>query len=272
MNTDSPLIFDFAKGSFVDGPGLRTVVFLKGCPLRCPWCQNPESQSQGVETFFYPELCIGCGSCEKGERCFAGARKITGRYYSPPELIEIIMQDRPYYDASGGGVTFSGGEPFLYYGYLGGVLPELKKQDINIAVQTCGYFDEGVYESGILKYIDTVFFDLKVLNPEKHRAYTGVDNGIILDNFLRLKKTGIELTPRVPLIPGFTATKENLEQVSGFLKENNINRCELLPYNTAGLFKWKRLGKEVPHGVSDKPMTHEEEVYFQRVFLGSQQY
>lgn len=269
MSLEKPLIFDIAKGSIVDGPGIRTVVFFKGCPLNCLWCQNPESQSPDIEIFYFPEECIKCGNCKQGKRCYTGARQVTGEYYSPSELIATIMKDKTYYEVSGGGVTFSGGEPFLYYEYLEQVLPELKREQIGIAVQTSGFFDLQVFKSGILEYIETIYCDLKVLDTEKHREFTGVSNEIIIENFLKLLQEDIRLVPRVPLIPGFTATENNLRQISGFLRRHRVTRCELLPYNTAGLDKWKRLGRDTPAGIPNAPMSKEEEDYWHRIFIDS---
>ena len=269
MKPDNPLIFDIAKGSFVDGAGIRTVIFFKGCPLRCQWCQNPESQNPEPEILHFPEKCIECGNCSNGKSCYTDARKTIGRYYSPEELIKIILQDKAYYEASEGGVTLSGGEPASFPKYLNRVLPELKNKKINIAIQTSGFFDYTLFETYILPYIDTVFYDIKILDPEKHKKYTGVSNEIIIENFLKLLGSGIEINPRVPLVPNITATKENLAEISNFLRNNNIRKCELLPYNTAGLSKLKRLGRKIPKDIAEFPMSAEEEIKWQKMFISS---
>ncbi len=139
--SSDPLIFDIARGSFVDGPGVRTTVFFKGCPLSCPWCHNPESQSYTSQTLYFQELCIQCKNCETGKPCFTRARQTVGKKLSPEQLSDVILKDCHYYKTSGGGVTFSGGEALGFTRYLSRVLPILKKRDVHIAVQTCGYFD-----------------------------------------------------------------------------------------------------------------------------------
>ncbi|MCK4760567.1 MAG: radical SAM protein [Candidatus Aminicenantes bacterium] len=275
----SPLVFDIARGSFDDGPGIRTVVFLKGCPLRCLWCQNPESQRPGVETFFYPEKCIDCGDCEGplngSGKCDSLARQIIGRYYSPQRLARLILRDKVFYETSGGGVTFSGGEPLLHLDYLYEVARLLKVEQIHMAVETCGYFDYEKFAGTLLPYIDLFLFDIKILDPGKHKAYTGKSNEIILQNFEKLLTAGKEVQPRIPLIPGFTATEENLSQIAGFLASlkdeagadnKKIKEFVLLPYNPSGLDKWKRLRKEKPKGVSSQPTTIEEEQKWLRFF------
>ncbi len=266
MNSKYPLIFDISKGSLADGPGIRTVVFFKGCPLRCLWCHNPESQSPEPEIFYYTEKCISCGNCREGKECCTGARQAAGKFYSPDDIIEIILEDRAYYEVSGGGVTFSGGEPFLYCKYLKEILAGLKKEKINTLVQTCGFFDSDVFESGIFKYIDTVYFDLKIFDPDKHKQYTGVSNEPIINNFIRLLHEDIELLPVIPLIPEYTATEKNITQIHRFLKSHYITGCRLLPYNTAGLDKWNKLGKHHPPDNLEKPMTESEETYWFRFF------
>ena len=255
--TKIPLVFDIARGSFVDGPGIRTVVFLKGCPLRCLWCQNPESQLLEEETFFYPERCIKCGNCATG--CNSLARQTAGKYYPPRKLAQIILRDKVFYETSSGGVTFSGGEPFLFIDYIHEVAAILKQENIHITVETCGYFDLEKFQKILLPFIDLFLYDIKVVDPAKHKEYTGKSNETILRNVKKLKEAGAALIARVPLIPGYTATEENLSQIAEFFKEQRIERFALLPYNPSGLKKWERLGKKMPENVSQKPLTMEEE-------------
>jgi pyruvate formate lyase activating enzyme len=255
----APLIFDIARGSFADGPGIRTVVFFKGCPLRCRWCQNPESQSPRAEILHYPERCIKCGNCKRGEECNALARQTAGTSYPAHELAQLILRDKVFYETSPGGVTFSGGEPLLFIDYISEVAGILKAEKIHIAVETCGYFDYGRLEKKLLPLIDLFLFDIKIMDPAKHKEYTGKSNSLIIRNFKKLLNTGAEVLPRVPLIPGFTLSRENLSQIAGFIARQRITTYALLPYNPSGIAKWARLGKKIPAGLSAKPMTRQEE-------------
>jgi pyruvate formate lyase activating enzyme len=253
----TPLVFDIARGSFADGPGIRTVVFLKGCPLRCPWCQNPESYIPEAETFFYPENCIKCGNCETG--CSSLARQTVGQYYPAEKLAKLILRDKTFYRASGGGVTFSGGEPLLYIDYVHEAARILKKENIHIAVETCGYFDFDRFKEKLLTFIDLLFYDIKLMDPEKHKMVTGKSNELILRNFKKLLGTGVKVVPRIPLIPGYTATEENLSRAAEFFNGQKIEASAFLSYNPSGIDKWERLGKKPPGNISPKPMTREEE-------------
>ena len=257
MNNGHPLIFDIARGSFEDGPGVRTTVFFKGCPLSCPWCHNPESQSYHRETLFYPEDCIGCKNCENGKPCFTRARREVGRFYTPEDLIGILLEDKSFYDESGGGVTLSGGEAFSFPGYLASVLPALKRQQIHVAVQTCGYFDYPAV-SGLLPYLDTIYFDIKILDGRQHEKWLGRPNTRILENFINLLGTDIRLIPRIPLIPGFVATKENLDDIARFFLRHHIQQCEFLYYHPGGQEKRMRLNQAVFSELPEKPLPPSE--------------
>lgn len=254
MEIPEPLIFDIARGSFVDGPGIRTTVFFKGCPLSCPWCHNPESQDYKIETMFFPEECIHCGNCEEGKECFTLARRIVGKYYSPEQLIKIILKDKPYYETSGGGVTFSGGEALSFTGYLSRVLPALKEENIHVAVQTCGYFDFNEFASKILPHIDEIYFDLKIMDDEIHKRLLGKSNHLILENFGRLLKEDIKLVPRIPLIPHFVANRKNLDALACFFSRNRVRNCEFLYYNPAARGKLSRLNREPLDDLSEEPV------------------
>lgn len=239
-----PLVFDIARGSFVDGPGVRTTVFFKGCPLRCPWCHNPESQSFEEQTLYLPENCIGCNRCRQGKECFALARQTIGRAYTANELKELILADLHYFKVSGGGVTFSGGEALGFIDYLSCILPDLKKHGVHIAVQTCGYFDGERFISLLLPYVDILYFDLKIMDDSVHKRILGKSNRIILNNFKRLLKRDIRIIPRIPLIPGYTATKGNLDALAGFLSNHGVTGCEFMFYNPVPTIKRVQLGME----------------------------
>lgn len=252
-----PLVFDIARASGVDGPGLRTVVFLKGCPLRCEWCQNPESQDPAAENLFYAENCIKCGCCDRG--CYSLARRTAGQYYAPPQLARLILRDKIVYRVSSGGVTFSGGEPLMFIDYLCETAQILKQENTHIAVETCGYFDFQSFEKTLLPLIDLFLFDIKLMDPVRHEIATGKSNHLIIRNFKKLCESGVKVIPRVPLIPGYTASRENLSQIAAFFVEQGVADCAFLPYNPSGIDKWARLGKQPPANLSPMPMHLEEE-------------
>ena len=277
MSEKLPLIVDVKRGSTEDGPGIRTTVFFKGCPLACKWCQNPETLDPKAEIGFYPQDCIDCLDCaeacpegailrnggirldrSKCKRCGTctevcpsrGLRRI-GEYREIEVLLELLLRDRAFYATSEGGVTMGGGEPTLWPEYVGELLRRLKSQGIHTAMQTCGYFEYSTFREELLPWLDLIMYDLKILDSEDHRRHTGHDNEKILENIVRLSKEDTEVIPRIPLIPGFTTSRENLAGISEFLRENGFRRCSLLPYNPLGLSKWEPLGKArpvLPHG------------------------
>ncbi len=288
-----PLIANIHHFALDDGPGLRTTVFFKGCPLSCLWCHNPESMSSSREIAFYPKLCIQCGDCMKvcsedaiqldtterilrekcsvcgrcAEICPARALRIIGAYYSAGELVEILMKDRIFYETSNGGVTFSGGEPTLYADYAGEVMKELKKNLIHIAIQTSGMFDMYEFQAKLLPYIDLIYYDIKLFDSEGHRKYTGSGNTRILENFIYLiKLSNVKIIPRVPLVPNITATTENLTQLAAFFSNAGCLTYELLPYNSGGIAKRHSLGKTIPQELIDLRYDVEREKTWRELF------
>ena len=280
-----PLIVDVKRESLEDGPGMRSVVFFKGCPLRCTFCHNPESQSPDPEIAFSLRACIRCGKCAEGcpqgaadfdfesrihrekcvgcgqcaEGCPGRGLRLVGTYRDPESLAQVLLQDISFYEVSGGGVTLSGGEPTLYPDYVEALLKILKARDIHIVLQTSGYFDFASFERKILPYIDLVYFDIKFADSELHREYTGESNGKILENFRRLRSSGkVSLQPRIPIIPGITATKENLTSIVNFLCDAGAESVSLLPYNPMGMDMYSSLGKPKPP-LPDRFMKPEEE-------------
>lgn len=272
-----PFIFNIHRFALDDGPGIRTTVFFKGCPLSCAWCHNPESIRPEKEITFQGHLCLHCGDCLKvcrqdainmeadervnrdrcdtcgfcADACPSTALRIVGRYYEPSELIEILLRDRHFYDVSGGGVTFSGGEPTLFPEYLSIILQELHTKGIHTAVQTCGHFDLSTFSAHLLPYLDHIYFDLKIFDPGQHKIWTGRTNEKILANFLAITRAaGFKVTPRIPLIPGITATGDNLSNLALFLRDIGITDCKLLPYNSGGMQKRILLGKPLPESLA----------------------
>jgi pyruvate formate lyase activating enzyme len=282
---ERPLIVDVKRYSLEDGPGIRSVVFFKGCPLRCVFCQDPETQFPGSEIAFAPRKCISCGKCadvcpqgaidlnvpgriqrDRCKRCGkcasvcpGGSLNLIGTYYSPESLVEILLRDAAYYQHSGGGVTLSGGECTLYPEYLESLLKLLKEGRIHVVLETAGYFAYGPFERRILPYIDVVYYDLKLADSQMHREYVGRPNEVILDNFRRLvRERSVEVHPRIPLIPGVTATKENLAAIIEFLCGTGAEDVSLLPYNPMGIEMIANLGRPRPP-LPERFMNPEEE-------------
>ena len=195
-------VFNIQHFSIHDGPGIRTTVFFKGCPLHCKWCHNPESISEKREIILYEERCIRCGACVKV--CTSGAAHRDGDIIvtelSTEEVINEIVKDLVFYDQSGGGVTFSGGEPLLQYEFLTSILQFCKKQNIHVAIDTCGFASPEIIDM-ISQYTDLFLYDIKIPDSRKHEEFTGVPNEIIHHNLQRLVELGKEVIVRVPLIP-----------------------------------------------------------------------
>ena len=253
-------IFDIERNSFVDGPGIRTTVFFKGCNLRCAWCHNPESQSPKSEMLFYKNKCTGCGkckekcpnhleSCELCGKCTLycphDAREICGKEYTVDEVVREILKDKAFYEASGGGVTFSGGECMLQIDFLEDLLKECQKNGIHTAVDTAGHVPFGCLER-ILPYTDLFLYDVKCFDSEKHKQYTGVGNELILENLKRLLATDKSVWIRIPIIPTVNDTEEEIRSIRSFLLScGTPEKVELLPYHAMGEHKYAAIGKKV---------------------------
>jgi pyruvate formate lyase activating enzyme len=264
------IIFDIKKYAIHDGPGIRTTVFLKGCPLRCAWCHNPESWSSQPEPMFRYMRCVKCGQCAEvcpahaitfnGQphtdvavcvrcgtcipECPAQARAIAGRTVTVDEVMTEIDKDSVFYDESGGGATFSGGEPLMQPDFLRGLLGECRKREIHSAVDTCCHVSRSVLEE-TAPLVDLFLCDIKHMDTEMHKTYTGVDNRLILENISFLTATGCDVVIRVPVVPGFNDSVEAIEAIAGFVQSlETIRQIDLLPYNSAGISKAKRLGRD----------------------------
>ena len=250
-------LFDLQRGSLVDGPGIRTVVFFKGCNLRCAWCHNPESQSAQKQMMYYRDKCINCGKCadicpnhlKKCDLCGkcefycpVDARKICGKEYTLDEVLDIIVKDKMFYINSGGGVTFSGGECMLYPNELTAVLKLCKEKEIHTAIDTAGNVPWESFER-VLPYTDLVLYDIKAISNDIHEKYTGVSNKQILINLRRLFNINKTLWIRIPLIHNVNDSIEEIKKIKAFLAPYNPQKIELLPYHKMGEHKYNALGK-----------------------------
>lgn len=234
-------IFDIKRFSIHDGPGIRTTVFLKGCPLRCVWCHNPESISPEIQYLFKSELCMNCPTCV-GLECPAEARTQMGRVMDTEAVMERVLRDRFSYDESGGGVTFSGGEPMMQVTFLKELLLRCRAEAIHAAVDTSGYASLRDLRD-VAALAELFLFDLKLIDPAEHLKYTGVPNERILENLTDLCHTHQPVELRMPIIPGITDTDANLEGVARFLGTlENAPRIRLLPHHQVAMAKYARFG------------------------------
>lgn len=270
---DKPLIAEIKRYSLEDGPGIRSVVFFKGCPLRCLFCHNPEMQDARVEIAYMPTHCIACGRCTEAcpehaidlkipghierehctrcgecvEACPAGALKRRGQFYPVEPLTELLLRDSAYYRHSGGGVTLSGGECTLYPDYVQDLCTALQEYNIPVVIQTAGHFEYEAFKRKILPYVQMIFFDMKMANPEGHRHYIGITNEAILDNLRRLNEEARSLVcVRIPLIPGINTDPSTLSALVDLIWDAGTEQVALLPYNPLGLEKAATIGKSVP--------------------------
>ena len=288
-------ITNIQKFSIHDGDGIRTSVFFKGCPLKCEWCHNPETQRYEREIQYDPDKCTGCGSCvrvcpshavvlEDGKPvtdrkactlcgrcenfCPAGIREVVGKEYTVKELVRELMKDQIFYEDSGGGVTFSGGEVMtMDMDYILAAARELHRQDITLTIDTCGYVPYEKLES-LLPYVDTFLYDVKVMDPEIHRKYIGTDNKLILENLVRLAKDGARIYIRIPVIREVNGNEKNMKETIAFLKEHDIHppQINLLPYHDTGSGKYPKLDMEYK-GTDLHAPEREEMEGFVRLFV-----
>lgn len=271
-------IFDIERNSFVDGPGIRTTVFFKGCNLKCKWCHNPESQAPEKEMMLYKDKCIGCGKCRevcpnhlkkcdfcgKCELfCAADARRICGKEYTVDEVLSEILKDKSFYETSDGGATFSGGECMLQIDFLCELLKKCKENGIHTAVDTAGNVPWKYFEF-IIPYTDMFLFDVKCISENLHIAGTGASNRLIIENLTTLSsvfKGSIFI--RIPVIGSFNDTKEEMNKIKEFLNNINFDKIELLPYHNMGNNKYTTLNRVLPdYIVPDKNKMDK----FQKIF------
>ena len=266
-------ITNIQKFSIHDGDGIRTTVFFKGCPLKCEWCHNPETQKFEKEMQVDREKCTGCGACaavcpngaihmEEGRPildaeacvfcgkctrfCPTGAREVIGQEYTVKELVKELMKDQMFYEESGGGVTLSGGEVMsMDMDYLLAVAKELKRQDVTLTIDTCGFVPYEKFQE-LLPYVNTFLYDVKVMDPELHKKYMGTDNALILENLVRLTKDGARIYIRIPTVKEVNGNEENMKETIAFLQEHDIHPAQinLLPYHDTGSGKYRKLDME----------------------------
>ena len=248
------MLFDIQRGSTVDGPGMRTVVFFKGCNLRCGWCHNPESQRFEPQVMFEAGQCIGCGSCKSAgdldELCPTGAKRICGKLWSTEEVMAQILSDRTFYEKTGGGVTFSGGECMLQPEGLLALLRRCKEENIHTAIDTAGHIPWEVFQR-TLPLTDLYLYDIKCIDSAVHRKHTGVDNKLILENLQKLLQAGKDVILRLPIVSQVNDDPAQLEALLQMIKPwGKPKGVELLPCHTMGAHKYTALGLDVPTYVS----------------------
>jgi len=266
-------VFDIKRFATGDGPGIRSLVFLKGCPLRCVWCANPESHRSEPEIMYHRLLCVGCARCVEVcptnaiqpdetygfvtdpdtciacgrciDVCVYGAREMVGQSMTVAEVMRVIQRDRRYYDNSGGGVTISGGEPLFQYQFTRELLRACKDMGIHTAIETSGYADWEAVAS-VLPFLDLIFFDLKQTDSARHQEHTGVSNQLILENLKRIASDlrDAKLVVRIPFVPGYNGDEDTLKEMFSWLAEvKGVVRVELMPYHRLGMAKYDGLGR-----------------------------
>jgi len=266
-------IFNIQRFSTSDGPGIRTVIFFKGCPLRCVWCHNPESQSKMPEVFFKNDLCISCGNCEKvcpqgnhdfsgdthiyhretcsscgicSTQCFTNALELCGKSESIDKIVKDVLRDFPFYQSSNGGVTLSGGEPLMQFEFTLELAKALKNNGIHTAIETCGYTTREI--TLLHPYIDLWLYDIKVLDPVLHQKYTRVTNQIILNNLSKLDDIGANIFLRCPIIPNINLHHEHLTKIAQLGNTlSHVSAIQLETYHPLGISKAHQLGKIQPY-------------------------
>ena len=265
------LVFNITRGSFVDGWGIRTTIFLKGCPLRCRWCCNPESQNVRPELAVIPEDCTQCGLCkdicpaltltEEGpsvdrslcsscgkcaELCVTNALTMYGKPYTVQEAFDALIRDKYYFERSGGGVTIGGGEATMSSAFTYALMKKLQAAGVHVAIDSCGFMSDAD-SLKILEEADLILFDLKGMDPEMHRLSTGRDNAPIHETLLHLGRLNKDIIIRLPLIPGVNSDDATLLQEAELISEaGSVRRIDVIPYHDFGRVKYTRLGRAYP--------------------------
>lgn len=268
--SNSAIVFDIQRYSLHDGPGIRTIIFLKGCPLDCLWCCNPESKKRNIETEYYMDSCKGCGKCEEvcgsgavnmydpvhridkskcincgkcAKVCAFGAIRLVGRHVDCNEIMEHIRADMKYFKKSGGGVTLSGGEPLIQIDFCESLLKECYDLNINTAVETTGCVPTE-HLVRIMDYVDVFLYDIKSINDDRHKRLTGVSNELIIRNIRFLRENEKTVVMRIPLIPENNFLEEELDAMWKLADEIRIKEINIMPYHNLGEVKYERLSEE----------------------------
>ena len=264
------VIFDIQRFSVHDGPGIRTTVFMKGCPLSCRWCHNPEGLSRTIQLQYFKEKCISCSLCGKREQlsdaknCPSGALTVCGREISEDVLLKEVLKDRIFYNEEGG-VTFSGGECLLYANFVTAMLKRLKCEGIHTAIDTCGYVSWSEIEK-TLPFCDLYLYDVKCITSSLHKEYTGVSNELILENLKKLSACGKDIWIRIPVIPGFNNSEKEMTLIADFISSlKNVKQTTLMPYHSLGASKYETLS--LKYGFDASLKIHGDEILnIKRIF------
>ena len=256
------VVFNIQKFSLHDGPGIRTVVFLKGCPLRCMWCANPESQLTHPQILRDLEKCNHCGlctdkPCEDISRCPAGALSIEGELMDVSEVVRKVMQDEAFYRQSGGGATLSGGEPLAQIDFVESLCAALHENGVSVAVETTGYAEQAAFIR-LTNAVDIFLFDVKHYDAHKHKQYTSVSNEKILANLALAVSSGKPLTARIPVIPSFNDSFEDMRCFAALLNNLGVQQVNLLPFHQFGENKYHLLNK--PYEMEKVAALHKEDL------------
>ena len=284
------VVFDIQRFSVNDGPGIRTIVFLKGCPLSCLWCCNPESQRRETDVMYDAKKCIGCGKCMKacqhgaigpgnetwvdrskcvgcGECvnvCPTGALTLKGEVMTVSEVIHVLRRDAHYFRKSGGGITLSGGEPLMQWKYARELLKACKAQGWDTAIETTGYGSDEAIEA-VIPYLDLVLLDCKSTDPTVHKRVTGVSNELIQKNSRKIVSMANKVIIRVPTIPTVNASEEEFHRIAEYAKSLGVDTVHVLPYHTLGQSKYEMLGKAYAMGYEIKSLPREEAAVYQQI-------